>query len=190
MRNVGLSGPVPLPGRTAPRRLSLRYSSSSLLLSSLELSDTKVYEPSIRARLGTAAHFCGVVVLADTLAPRRISFRNKTESGVHRKQWRARLVDESRASPHRLAFGERRCFLSLNAGFGESTPPLSKRQCCFLSSNASRCCGARDSSTNIACRGGFRGGNTQRTPLAVAWAGRLPRLLPEPANRLGFVPEQ
>ena len=29
--------------------------SSSLLLSSLELSDTKVYEPQIRARLGTTA---------------------------------------------------------------------------------------------------------------------------------------
>ena len=29
----------------------------------LELSDTKVYEPYIRARLGTAAHFCEVVVL-------------------------------------------------------------------------------------------------------------------------------
>jgi len=36
-------------------------SSSSLLLSSLELRDTKVYEPEIRARLGTAAHFCEVV---------------------------------------------------------------------------------------------------------------------------------
>jgi len=34
-----------------------RPSSSSLLLSSLELSDTKVYEPEIRARLGTAANF-------------------------------------------------------------------------------------------------------------------------------------
>jgi len=31
--------------------------SSSLLLSSLKFSDTKVYEPEIRARLGTAAHF-------------------------------------------------------------------------------------------------------------------------------------
>ena len=31
-------------------------SSSSLLLSSLELSFTKVSEPQIRARLGTAAH--------------------------------------------------------------------------------------------------------------------------------------
>jgi len=38
-------------------------SSSSLLLSSLELSDTKVYEPYIRALLGTATHFCEVVVL-------------------------------------------------------------------------------------------------------------------------------
>ena len=36
-----------------------------LLHSSLELSDTHntVYEPQIRARLGTAAHFCEVVVL-------------------------------------------------------------------------------------------------------------------------------
>ena len=37
-------------------------SSSSLLLSSLELSDTQVYEPSIRALLGTASHLCEVVV--------------------------------------------------------------------------------------------------------------------------------
>jgi len=38
-------------------------SSSSLLLSSLELSDTKVYEPEIRTLLGTAAHFCKVVAM-------------------------------------------------------------------------------------------------------------------------------
>ena len=37
--------------------------SSSLLLPSLALSDTKVYELEIRARLGTAAHFCEVGVL-------------------------------------------------------------------------------------------------------------------------------
>ena len=36
-------------------------SASSCLLSSLELSDTKVYAPKIRALLGTAAHFCEVV---------------------------------------------------------------------------------------------------------------------------------
>ena len=34
----------------------VRSSSSSLLLSSLELSDTKVYELQIRALLGTASH--------------------------------------------------------------------------------------------------------------------------------------
>jgi len=39
------------------------YSSSSLLLSRLELSETQVYEPYIRALLGTASHFCEVVVL-------------------------------------------------------------------------------------------------------------------------------
>ena len=38
-------------------------SSSSLLLSSLELSDTTIYKPSMRALLGTASHFCEVVVL-------------------------------------------------------------------------------------------------------------------------------
>ena len=32
--------------------------SSSLLLSSLELSDTSMYEPGIRALLGTAPHVC------------------------------------------------------------------------------------------------------------------------------------
>jgi len=42
---------------------SPRASSSSLFLSSLELSDAKVYEPQIRARLGTASHFCELVVL-------------------------------------------------------------------------------------------------------------------------------
>ena len=35
----------------------------SLLLSRLELSDTQVYEPEIRALPGTASHFCEVVVL-------------------------------------------------------------------------------------------------------------------------------
>ena len=41
----------------------LLESSSSLSLLSLELSDTKVYGPEIRARIGTAAHFCKAVVL-------------------------------------------------------------------------------------------------------------------------------
>jgi hypothetical protein len=37
--------------------------SSSLLLSSLEVSDTQVYAPEIRALLGTASHFCETFVL-------------------------------------------------------------------------------------------------------------------------------
>jgi len=36
--------------------------SSSSLRSSLELSDTRVSEPYIRALLGTASHFCEVLV--------------------------------------------------------------------------------------------------------------------------------
>jgi len=43
--------------------LSAQVFFSSLLLSSLELSDTQVYEPQTRALLGTASHFCEVVVL-------------------------------------------------------------------------------------------------------------------------------
>ena len=40
----------------------VRDPSSSVLPSSLGLSDAKVYEPYVRARLGTTAHFCKVVV--------------------------------------------------------------------------------------------------------------------------------
>ena len=36
---------------------------SSALLSSLELNETQVYEPYIRAHLGTASHFCEVGLL-------------------------------------------------------------------------------------------------------------------------------
>ena len=54
--------------RGADRRAT--SSSSRPLLSSLELSDTKIYEPSIRALLGTAPHFCRVVVLKWMIALR------------------------------------------------------------------------------------------------------------------------
>ena len=64
-REVGAGtrvGPPPLRGPSrALRHLVLLL--SSLLLSSLELSDAKVYEPSVRDFFGTAAHFCKVVVL-------------------------------------------------------------------------------------------------------------------------------
>ena len=42
---------------------SVTASSSSVLLLSLELSDAKVYGLEVRAPLGTASHFCEVVVL-------------------------------------------------------------------------------------------------------------------------------
>jgi len=68
-QDFGASAPRPLhvvgQARVLPPRhrgRPHRGTSSSVLLSSLELSDTKVYEPSIRARLGTASHFCKVVV--------------------------------------------------------------------------------------------------------------------------------
>jgi len=46
----------------------LDSSSASLILSSLELSDTKVYEPYVRALLRTASHSCEVVVLESRTA--------------------------------------------------------------------------------------------------------------------------
>ena len=50
------------PGKASlGEALNLLFFFSSSLLSSLESSDTKVYEPKKRARLGTAAHFCEVV---------------------------------------------------------------------------------------------------------------------------------
>jgi hypothetical protein len=42
---------------------------SSLLPMSLELSDAKVYEPEMRALLGTASQFCEVVVLEPRTVP-------------------------------------------------------------------------------------------------------------------------
>ena len=52
-------------GNAVPGGFGSRVSGllSSLLLSSLELSDTKVYGPEIRALLGTASHLCEAVVL-------------------------------------------------------------------------------------------------------------------------------
>ena len=48
-------------------------SSFSSLLSSLELSDTKAYEPETRALLGTASHFCEVVVLELRTKPQSLT---------------------------------------------------------------------------------------------------------------------
>ena len=52
-------------------------SCSSSLLPSLELIDTKVYDPRIRALIGIASHCCEVVVLKLQCVPRdvRLSLR-------------------------------------------------------------------------------------------------------------------
>ena len=53
-------------------------------MSLLELSDTQVYEPSIRALLATASHFCEVLTRvwgADT--PHRVG---DADGGAHRDQ--------------------------------------------------------------------------------------------------------
>ena len=55
-----------------------------LLLSNLELNDTKVYEPEIRTLLGTASHFCAVVVLKSRtpgVADQRQDARQRVATG-------------------------------------------------------------------------------------------------------------
>jgi len=56
--------------------------SSSLLLSSPQLSDTQVYEPEIRALLGNASQFCDVVVLKLRTAPNGITLSADTRAQV------------------------------------------------------------------------------------------------------------
>ena len=60
-------------------------SSSSLLLSSLDLSDTRIYEPSIRALLGTARHFCSAVVLKLIIVPLGTALSRRTFSPSRRR---------------------------------------------------------------------------------------------------------
>ena len=52
-------GRAPREGDAGPRqaRTDPRMVPQTLLLSSLEVSDTKVYEPQMRALLGAASHF-------------------------------------------------------------------------------------------------------------------------------------
>ena len=62
--------PLKLNGRrTVTRDVAQHAPSSSLLLSSLEQSDTDVYAPCIRALLGTASQFCETVVLKSRNVP-------------------------------------------------------------------------------------------------------------------------
>jgi len=47
---------------------------------SLKLSDERVYEPQIRARLGTAAHLCEVVTGASFLSPKSCAVNRNPET--------------------------------------------------------------------------------------------------------------
>jgi len=76
-----------LPRRERKMLPLATVTSSSLLLSSLELSDTQVYEPYIRALLGTASHFCASsggggygLVLAYGL-PKRLQWLQRPSQG-------------------------------------------------------------------------------------------------------------
>ena len=64
MQDVGEAMHVWMDGVTSPSCLS----SSSLFLSSIEFKDSTIYEPEIRALLGTDSHFCEVVVLESRAA--------------------------------------------------------------------------------------------------------------------------
>ena len=64
---------------------------SSLLHSSLELSDTQVYEPQIRALLGTASHFCQVVFLKLRTVPIGTALSLRILRGLSPASWRRRL---------------------------------------------------------------------------------------------------
>ena len=64
---------------------------SSLLLSGLELSDAKVYEPYIRALLETAAHFCKVVVVEGEKKNDTQRFREEREKELEEALDRVRV---------------------------------------------------------------------------------------------------
>ena len=74
----GAQGRHPGPGQRgrrdvqAPRRAGVRATLTPnffFITLGLELSDTKVYEPEIRALLGTASHSCEAVVLESRIVP-------------------------------------------------------------------------------------------------------------------------
>ena len=51
---------------------------------SLKLGDTRVYEPQIRARLGTTSHFCEVVVLKFAMLPQVVEMAAEKQGVLER----------------------------------------------------------------------------------------------------------
>ena len=103
---VSVQGQAQLAARRIERGGSSE-SSSSVLLSSLEMSDAKVYEPYIRARLGTAAHFCEVVVLKLRTAP--IAGAGTASSAADRARGVQRIQRRVHRFPAGLALSSPAC---------------------------------------------------------------------------------
>jgi len=99
---------------------------------SLKLSDTRVYEPHIRARLGTTAHFCRVVILK--LNPKSCTLKQVLEMCPQLKQEGSysRRIDFLYHSTLGLrVIKEEASTLHLQAGVGDVSAaevPLSSRQ--------------------------------------------------------------
>jgi len=88
------------PFTTSPH--SRIRSSSSLLLSSLELSDTKVYEPQIRALLGTASHQIALSRSLICTAARRNQAACGTNQGDKTQGWLAEGTQDKNMSKGHL----------------------------------------------------------------------------------------
>jgi hypothetical protein len=87
---------------------------SSSLLSSLKLSDPQVYAPSIRAPLGTTAHFCEAV----DVSVKWLSLQYEPASGP--------------AQPHRGEY--------LRKMLGVSIYSTNRTRCCFTMTNMIQVC--------------------------------------------------
>ena len=74
-------------------RKSAWSSSSSLLLASLGWSDTKVYEPQLRALLGTTSHFCEMFVLEPRTVPKYTTLSLGILRVIRRESRGASVID-------------------------------------------------------------------------------------------------
>ena len=75
--------------------------------SSLELSDTKVFEPEIRALFGTTSQLCEVVVLKSRTVSRTVLIKQIEDSGAREQvmnpqTYRGTLLIRNSASPRTL----------------------------------------------------------------------------------------
>ena len=86
--------------KQSTRHAQLPEDAFSSLFSSLELSDTKVYKPQIRALLGTAAHLCKEVVLKLRAGGGAVPAETRSEPSSEKQS--ARISAATRALQHTL----------------------------------------------------------------------------------------